>query len=191
MIPKSTAACVAIAIVFITAGRVEAQQQGTPRVRPNVTFEELPSHIRAGQTIYVTDPQGREIKGQLVRLSAASMTLRGEHGEREFARAEIHQVARHGDSVANGTAIGMGVLGGWGLVGALRTDDGVSCADVFGLGGCAALVGMTAAMGAGIGALIDYSIKGRTTVYQSAPQRISVSPFMHPRGGGVRLMVRF
>lgn len=180
---KVTFAIVA-AISVMSFAPVEAQEQERS---PSITsFDVLPQRIRPGQTVYVTDALMRETEGRLVRVSDTSITLLVQRTEREFPRPDVQQIARAGDSLGNGMAIGMGVFGGW----ALASMAANGCADAFGVGGCAALGGTMAGMGAGIGALIDYTMKGKTVVYRAKQGNVTATPVLiGSRGLGIA--VRF
>ena len=137
------------------------------------------------------DTQGRETEGRLVRLSDTAVTLGVAGADRDFPRSELRQIARRGDSVRNGAMIGMGIFGAWGLVGVLNSSGGYSFTDEFGPGAAAVMVGAMAGIGAGIGALVDYAIKGKTVVYRTKPRNVTASPVVLHGGGGVRVAVRF
>jgi hypothetical protein len=85
----------------------------------------------------------------------------------------------------------MAIFGAWGLVGVLESSQGYSFADEFGPGAAAVMVGAMASIGAGIGALVDYAIKGKTVVYHTKPRNVTASPVVLHGGGGVRVAVRF
>jgi hypothetical protein len=155
------------------------------------SFETLPDKLKPGQTVYAMDTQGRETEGRIVRLSDTALTLRVAGADRDFPRSELRQVARRGDSVRNGATIGMGIFAAWGLVGVLESSGGYSYIDEFGPGAAAVMVGGVAGIGAGIGALVDYAIKGKTVVYRSKPRNVTVSPVVLHGGGGVSVAVRF
>lgn len=156
------------------------------------SFDTLPKRVRPGQTVYVTDALARQTEGRLVRLSDASMTLLVQGTEREFPRSDVRQVARRGDSLANGTAIGMGTVGGLVLLSALFADD-PEVNDIDNPGAALA-VGATVVMagiGAGIGALIDQAVKGKTVIYRATPVTVTASPLFRPGGAGVAVALRF
>jgi hypothetical protein len=147
--------------------------------------------LKLGQTVYATDTQERETEGRIVRLSDTALTLHVAGTDRDFPRSELRQIARRGDSVRNGATIGMGIFAAWGLVGVLNSSGGYSYVDEFGPGAAAVMVGGIAGIGAGIGALVDYAIKGKTVVYRMNPRNVTASPVVLHRGGGVRVAVRF
>ncbi|MEN3340472.1 MAG: hypothetical protein V7647_4148 [Acidobacteriota bacterium] len=175
--------CLAPAHAQEARGQSESTEVGS--------FETLSDKVKPGQTVYALDTEGRETEGRLVRLSNTALTLRVAGADRDFPRSELTRLARRGDSVGNGAAIGMGIFAAWGLVGVLNSSGGYSYIDEFGPGAGAAVVGGMAGIGAGIGALIDYAIKGRTVVYRTQPPRVSASPVLLHGDRGIRLAVRF
>jgi hypothetical protein len=94
--------------------------------------------------------------------------------------ADITRIYREGDSLGNGALIGMGVLGGW---------CAYICGQGLNSGGHAVLaVLVNGAIGAGIGALIDASHTGTTTLYRRRPT-VRVGPAASPRGVGISAAV--
>lgn len=145
---------------------------------PARSFDQLNTRVKAGDTIWVTDAQGRETKGKVRGLDAASLTLEDGNG-RTFTAADVRvvQLKRH-ENLKGGTLVGLGIGLGFGIVLAASGCDG---------GGCAVGVLMLAGMGAGIGCGIDALIpeNRRDVVYraQAAPggARLSVVPVVMPR----------
>ncbi len=173
------------ALAFTPAAAQEPRADGDDRTIGS--FEELPERIRAGQTVFVTDGLDRQTEGRLVRLSDASITLVVQGIEREFPRAEVHQVSRRGDTVGDGAVIGLGVFGAWALA---SVAFGGGCEEA-GAGPCLAAAGVMGGIGAGVGALIDYSIKGKTVVYRTKPVAVTATPLLLRRGAGVSVALRF
>ena len=183
-------AAAAFSLVCLVPAQAQ-EERGHPDSTEVGSFETLPDKLKPGQTVYAMDTQGRETEGRLVRLSDTALTLRVEGADRDFARSELAQVARRGDSVSNGAKIGAGIFAAWGLVSVLQSSGGDNAIDVFGPGVAAGVVGVMAGMGAGIGALVDYAIKGKTVVYRTKPRSVTASPVVLHGGGGVRVAVRF
>ena len=168
------------------------------------SFEELRALVKAGDTIYVTDPSGRKTKGRLGELSASSLELlvrkTGPDGRETFvpqarlSERDVRQILleRH-DSVWNGTLIGLAVRAGpWLLAGAAARGGG-SCGSDSNV--CPFVALILGPIGAGIGALIDASMHERTSVYVHEPgQRSSglhVSPRFSKSAAGIQMSVRF
>lgn len=174
------------ALWCLTLAPAAAQEpRKDPARRAVGSFEALPERVRVGQTVYVTDTLARETAGSLVRLSDSAVTLLVQGAEREFPRAQVHQVARRGDSVGEGMAVGFLISSGLGLLTVLGAADTVDS------GGAAGGILAMGSIGAGVGALIDYAIKGRTVVYRAKPVGLTASPVLLRGGAGVRVAVRF
>ena len=78
-------------------------------------FTQLNTRLRPGDTVWVTDAQGREVKGQIRALGADALTLEG-GGGRTFGAPDVRTIeVRRNDSLGNGALIGLGVGGGLAL----------------------------------------------------------------------------
>ncbi len=174
-------------LIMLSFSPVAAQTPGNgDATRPDLTtFADLPGRIKPGQTIYVTTSPAGEVRGRLLRLSAASVTLLVQGQERELARPDILRVEKRGDSLSDGMTIGFAVGGGLGLLSILSG----GCGAPFGLGACALMTGTLAGMGMGIGALGDWALRGKTVVYTAPSSRITARPVLLNTGIGVA--VRF
>lgn len=128
--------------------------------------------IKPGDVIYVTEPSGVEVSGRLGRLSAAELSIDGY----TFRPGPGLKIERRGDSIWDGAAAGF-VGGTFVLYPIIPTRDrGESVRPLNGL-----------AYGL-LGALIDYSIKGRTTVYDSSnAPRTGAAVWLVPRVGRRRV----
>lgn len=161
---------------------------------PVATFDQLNTRLKVGETVYVTDTQGREREGTILELSALSLTL-DHHGAQKLAVTEVQLVQkRQRDSLVNGALIGLaiGAVVGAGLVAASKCDPGecyaVPAADIF-------LGGVCVGAGVGIGLLADAAIPGKKRVVYRAPgspsTHVLVVPFVTPRTRGVALSFSF
>lgn len=168
------------------------------------SFEELRPLVKSGDTIYVTEVSGRKTKGRLGELSQSSLELlirkNGSDGRDVFepqsrlAERDVRQIQiDRGDSVLNGTLIGLAVVAGPWLLGCNPATDWCYYNDGANLIRMIALT--TSAIGAGIGALVDASIRDRVLVYYQAPgQRssgIHVSPFVSKSAAGIQMSLQF
>jgi hypothetical protein len=161
-----------LVVTSLAPAGVFAQTPGEKPARADLSsFESLPERVTLGQTVFVEDQSKHQTQGRLLRLSDTSVTLRVNGNEREFTRGEIRKLARKGDSVSNGATIGGGIMGGLGLMVAISA----SSYEDIGAGGTLSIIGMTTAMGAGAGALIDYAIRGKTTVYRANSKTVTAS----------------
>ena len=145
----------AVVVFAIPAAGQEADSQAHSS-SPGRSFEALNRQIKTNQTIYVMDPQGRETEGKLIGVSPSSVTMLVRGTERDVRRNEIVRVTRRGDALGNGIGISAGIFGGWAIISLAST----GCASDVAF--CAAVTGWMTGIGASIGALVDYSMKGRT-----------------------------
>ncbi len=161
---------------------------------PAAPFDALAGRLKIGQSIWVTDPSGREVRGRLEQLSRDRLVLKAD-GSEIFDAADVRRVrARDRDSIKNGTLIGLGIGGAMGAVwciGAVADDSaeidaGVECAEGF---------TVFPALGALIGLAVDAVIPGKIRViYQASPReasRLMVAPLVSPRVRGVAVSLAF
>ena len=164
--------------------------------KPVTSFEQLNTRLKPGDTVWITDAEGREIEGRIQALAPDRITLEGGNAN-VFAAHDVRIIRdRERDSLKNGTLIGLGVGGGLALawcVAAVASDPsispGVECfegAVVF--GGIGTLFGL----------FIDASSPGKMRVAYSAPgaagpphARLSIAPMITPRTKGVAVAFSF
>jgi hypothetical protein len=134
-------------------------------------YSNLSHRISPGDSLFVTTRTEGEIKGRLVRLSPDEIVVASTHGNQTIPFSNIGWIEQRGDPLWNGALIGAGLLGFSMMAGA-----GASCSP-----NCSSQVpqalGAGAAFGAGIGALIDWVIPGRTHVYGSLPAAADAGSF--------------
>jgi len=184
-------------LVFVAPRQANAQVVAT-------SFEELRSLVKSGDTIYVTEANGKKIRARLGELTQSSLELlvrkTAPDGRETFvpqsrlAESDIRQIQiERGDSVLNGTLIGLAVVGGPWLLACNPATDWCYYNDGANLYRGIALI--TSGIAAGIGALIDAGIRERVLVYYQTPgQRSSgvhVSPFASKSTAGMQLTWRF
>lgn len=152
-------------------------------------FEQLRASTRAGDTVYVTDDAGFEIKGKVLDLSPNALALMVDGQRREFGPARVRTIRkRHADPVWQGALIGAGI----GMAPFLgycvsATESGEKCSDQ------GSLIAMYGALGGGIGAAVDALIRGKRSIYQApgGPKTIKVSPVFSSKTRAVRFSVLF
>jgi hypothetical protein len=154
-------------------------------------FSQLNTRLRPGETVWVTDVHGREVKGRIGTMSPDTLTLSND-AARSYAAADVLQLRqRRPDPLWNGALIGFAVGGGLGL-GLGNFSGSWSWGD--------AAVGalMIGAIGTGVGVGIDAMIPGRKiVVYRApgspgpAPARLSIAPVVTPRSKGVAVSFAF
>jgi hypothetical protein len=155
-------------------------------------FTQLNTRLRPGDTIWVTDAQGREVKGRITALGADALTLEG-GGGRTFGAPDVATIAvRRNDSLGNGALIGLAV-GGLGTgVACLTTAEGQDQE------WCVLVAAVYGGLGSAIGVGIDAMIPGKKLVAYRAPgsagrpqARLSIAPVITPRAKGVAVAFSF
>jgi len=159
---------------------------------PVKSFDQLSTRLKVGDTVWVTNAQGREIKGRVTSFAPDTMGVdaSGAHVLRaDEVRAVEH---RRPDSLANGAWIGLGVGFATGAGLALWACSEDSCS----WGGATMFALMIAGAGTGIGVGVDALIPGRRQVVYRAPgasgsARLSLAPMITPRTKGVAVAFSF
>jgi hypothetical protein len=162
---------------------------------PARSLTDLQQQIRPGHTVYVIDTSGTETRGKLTAITPTGLTVDVSGASRTFDEPQIRQVQRYGDSLRNGALIGAGIALPGALIGDLSytcREGGVDGRCGFGVGRRALTVGLFAAVGAGIDALMRsrrqvFLAPGTTT----ATRRLRVAPDLLRKGGGVALMIEY
>ena len=176
-----------LASLLATAGPASAQE-------PVRDFAQLNTRLRPGDTVWVTDAQGREVKGSILSLGADALILEG--GARTFGAPDVRSIqVRRADSLGNGALIGLGVGGGLALTVCLIADSDDDDSEA---GWCALAALFYAGIGAGIGVGIDALIPGKKLLAYRAPGsttqphvRLSIAPFVTPRARGAAVSFAF
>jgi len=184
-------------LVFVAPHQANAQVVAT-------SFEELRAIVKPGDTVLVTEANGRKTRARLGELTPASLEIlvrkTGPDGRETFvpqsrlAERDVRQIQiDRGDSVLNGTLIGLAVVGGPWLLACNPATDWCYYNDGANLYRMIALI--TSGIGAGVGALVDAGIRERVLVYYQTPARgssgIAVSPFASKSATGMQLTWRF
>jgi hypothetical protein len=133
----------------------------SPRAR---TFAELPSQLRPGQTVSVTDVTGATIARRVERIEADSISVVAEGSHHQFAADRVTRVQRRSRRAGTGALLGLGAGFGVGLAqGRAQEDSGNPYLDTAAASGTM-LGGMMfgTVIGAGVGAFVHAS----RTVYE-------------------------
>ena len=161
---------------------------------PVRSFDQLNTRLKPGDTVWVTDAQGREIKVRITSFAPDAIGVEA-NGAQVMRADEVRAVEhRRPDSLANGALIGLGV--GFATGAALAWS---GCSDADCTWGEATLVAlMIAGIGTGIGVGVDALIPGRRQlVYRasgtpgSSQARLSIAPVITPRAKGVAVSFAF
>ena len=174
------------AILIVLLPAVVAAQE------PVKSFDQLNTRLKVGDAVWVTDAQGREIKGRVTSFAPNAMGVDA-NGAQVLRADEVRVVwNRRHDSLVNGALIGLGVGFGTGAGLALA-----GCSDADCTWGEATLVALIfAGAGAGIGVGVDALIPGRRQVVfrasgGSSSARLSLAPLITPRTKGVAVAFSF
>lgn len=183
----TTVACVLLAFL---PTRGAAQE-------PVTSFDQLNTRLKVGDTVWVTDAQGREIKGQIRELGQSALTVASADTTTLDADAVRLVALRKGQPIGTGALYGLigGAAAGVTL-GALGFPVCDSCPEwsnatyalVMGLG--------LGAVGAGLGAVIGSAIPAKNVVVYRAPgvsggARLSLTPVLTPGTKGVAVSFSF
>jgi hypothetical protein len=166
---------------------------------PIKSFDQLNTRLKVGDTIYVTDAQGREVKGKLQELGPSSLVI-DSGGPRTVAAVDVRLVQeRHADSKKDKTLIGLAIGAGGGfLLGVVLAD---AFDEVWGWSGGATaslFTAIGAGAGAGLGALFDGLNPGKPRVVYRASSfvgaalgTVRIAPVITARTKGVALAFSF
>jgi hypothetical protein len=171
------------AAVFAVALTLPSSLRGQDA--PAKSLTELKERVKIGELLSVTDSSGREVKGRLLDISTDALKLDLRAGPRTYAEHEIGLVQRP-DTLWKGALIGAAVGGGIAIV-----DYSIDPSEPKNAVISVCLIGVGAAVGAGIDALIG----GPRTLFvrfgERRAARFSVLPFVSPNGQGVTVSARF
>jgi hypothetical protein len=184
-IMKTTLAMISVLLASVGCLPAIAAAQGTVK-----TFDQLNSRLKIGNTVRVTDIEGREVQGKLAELHDASITVAsGVPTTFEAQRVRLIH-ADGGKSFRRPVLWGM-LIGG--LAGAALPFITLDELDPALLGGCVA-AGL--GIGAGGGAVIGAATPAKWNEVYRAPgasgsARVSIAPMITPRAKGVVLSFSF
>jgi hypothetical protein len=191
MRPGNPAAVVSVAAALCVPATASAQE-------PVASFSQVGDRLKPGDTVWVTDAQGREVKGRIGSVTAETIALEGDAAP-AFQAGEVRLV-RHRDparriwtGAAIGAIAGLGV--GIAACAAYPKDDPLR-GDA-----CLMAVGLTWMPGFGAGALVGAAFPGKkqAIVYRApgpegkpgAELRASIAPMISPRAKGVAVAFSF
>lgn len=144
--------------------------------------------VSPGDSVSRIDTSGREAGGIVRGIDPSALTVRVRGVEQQWTLAETRELWRHGDSLLNGSIVGAlvgfgaGVYGGYALA-------AIAEGDVSDVVSITAPLGALA--GAGLGAVIDASHRGRSLLFRQAARRFDVAPVLRRGTRGVHVAIRF
>jgi hypothetical protein len=176
---------------------------------PVKSFDQLNTRLKVGDSVRVTDAQGREVKGKITELHDASITL-DRDGPTTLRADNVRLVERRSKSVGKAALWGLIIGGGVGLGAALAErgevvescpgggPDPTQCDRSWSGSGDEAfgLVPIAMGIGAGVGAVVRAVLpSGRKEVYRapgaSGSARLSIAPVITPHTKGVSVSFCF
>lgn len=164
-----------LVLAVVVAGSADAQQA-------TGSLDDV-ARIKGGEVIYVSTAAASDLEGTFVKIEGANLTIAIDGQARNVAVSELRHVSRRGDSLRNGALFGA-------AFGATTMALQCLCGPQDGEG--VFLIGANALIFSGVGVLVDYLIRGRTTIYQAAPTTtVRFSPLLVPHRRGVQLSFAF
>ncbi len=153
------------------------------------SLHELRLLVRPGETVTVTQPDGRDVRGRIASLSGARIVLETSSGQQAWTEDDIARIRqRRADSLANGALIGLGVGAGIGLAGGLALRESGEDGLVF------AVMAVYGGIGAGVGVGFDAIVRSEYVIFERAtspPVSLRFSPLVTAHARGVRLSLSF
>jgi hypothetical protein len=159
--------------------------------KPVTSFDQLTTRLKPGDTVWVTDARGREVKGTIESLGPDGISLDAVSGV-PIAASDARAIRTRRDlATVIGTWTGFAAGGGYAVsrwasdAAGCSTEPGMCVIAVLGYAGIGALVG------AGIGWGIDAARDSKREVYRApgtsrSPQsRVLIAPVVTPRAKGV------
>ena len=144
------------------------------------------SQTRQGDVVHVTDARGEIFKWKLAEVPINELIAAAGLTENDVTTLSVERM----DSAWNGALIGLAVSGApWLLV--CAANDWCYYNEYGAEHLLRATAITTTAIGAGLGALIDLSIRQRTTVFRAPTRSLLVSPHISGGSAAVRLFVAF
>ena len=189
------------AVVVVVAAALGLPAIGSAQ-EPVASLSQVGDRLKPGDTVWVTDAQGREIKGEIGALEPGDITVRG-RGGRTFNGSDVRQVTvRRRDSLANGATIGMAIGALAGLGAGIAACAAYPKDDPLRGDACLMAIGLLWMPGMGAGALVGVGIDAmmpakQLVVYRApgardgASARLSVAPVITPRAKGAAVALSF
>jgi hypothetical protein len=184
------------AIILATAAALAAPAPCAAQ-KPVTSFDQLNTRLKPGDTVWVTDVQGREAKGTIESLGPDGISLAGDSAS-PIAASDVKAILKQRD-VASVIGAWTGFVAGGGYFVARWASDPDGCATEPGMCviGVLGYAGLGALVGWGIGWGIDAARDGKREVYRApgsagSPQsRLSIAPVITPRAKGVAVSFAF
>lgn len=149
-------------------------------------WNEARSQTRPGDVVHVTDTAGRAFRWKLADLAIDDVIRQAGLSEKTVASVAVER----SDSPWNGALIGLAVAGTPWLIVCAAND--WCYYNEYGAENLLRVTALTtAAIGAGVGALVDLSVRRRITVFRRPSALLHASPTLTPPQVAIRFSVPF
>lgn len=159
---------------------------------PTVSFADLHTRLKIGDSIIVTEDGGRTTKGELRQVSDTMLVVGRRMDAVKVPGANVLRVAQPVRFLRRGALIGLAAGFTFGAVTAARSDCGIVCfstpSGVLLMGGLFGSIGMGA--GAAVGTLIH---RERVVFSRAVTTRVEagIAPALSPSGARLRVHLEF
>jgi hypothetical protein len=178
---------------------------------PVRSFDQLDTRLKAGDTVWVADASGHEVRGRILQITPSSLVLAADR-QRTFGVSEVRAVREPvGRSLGKAALWGTVAGAGTGLVLAVRSEYATYCSPEQAAAGCFPSPGREppidwwsvpayAGLGAGLGVLVGALLPARARDVYLAPRdsartdsraQLSVAPVLSPRQKAVAILLSF
>jgi hypothetical protein len=176
--------------LLVSAAAVQAQTGQA--VKAN-SLADVSALVKPDQQIEVVRRDGPTVIGHLTGISDAGVTLLVAGQVVYVPSSAVDQIARRGDSILDGAIRGAAAGAGGGLAWVLLWGSALTESDDKAAlkRGALPLIGMSAAIGAGLGAAIDAAVQQRVVVFGAQKGRITIAPILGGHRKGLAVAVSF
>ena len=160
---RHTTSAVALLVALLARPVLAAAQESV------ASFDLLNTRLKPGDTVYITDAQGREIKGRISSLTQDALTLEDD-GARLFAAPNVSAIhlRQKNHAVRNGAfvglAVGIGLAAAYGHTYCSNHDCEAEDPNLLGLAEI-----LIAGGGAAIGATVGHFLPGHKRIVYRSP----------------------
>jgi hypothetical protein len=169
---------VAMAVVMVVCSVVPAHTQ-------NADLGNLWRQVTTGDLVQVKEGSGQQTTGTFAKVTESAVSVTAAGTVIEIRADDVREIRRRGDSVMSGVLLGAGIGAAVGAaVGTTCTGTPEKpCRGSL----SAALAG--GAVGVGVGALIDYAVKGWTVTFRAKGTSFALRPTFDVGPRGMRAAV--
>jgi hypothetical protein len=159
---RRAAAVLVSAFVMSSVSSAQNAPQGGPG------FDAVARDVKAGETIVVTDVDGKVSRGSLKQASPTTLVIRVHDQERSLDSLDIVRISRPSHSMRNGALIGLAAGFAVGAVAAATSGCGYVCFSR--PGGVLVIGGFFGGIGMGVGALVGAPFRREHVIFERDQQ---------------------